>query len=63
MSFRLRNRSYVSFDDNDLEHKKVLNVFTLSKQIRKHINKGETTLLLTIYNSLNQRRYLGVKID
>ena len=47
----------------EVQKEKVLNVFTLSKQIRKHINKGETTLLLTIYNSLNQRRYLGVKID
>ena len=35
----------------------------LNSSIKNIIDKGEKTLLLTIINSQNQRRYLGVKIN
>ena len=35
----------------------------LAKIIEGIVKKGEKTLLLTVINSNNQRRYLGVKIN
>ena len=44
--------------------KKQINLSTnLEKNIKEIIKNGEQTLLLTIINSNNQRRYLGVKIN
>jgi len=36
---------------------------SFNKSVEKIINDGEKTLLLTILNKQNQRRYLGVKIN
>ena len=41
----------------------VLNSKQLNKLIESIYKKGEQTLLLTIINSSNQRRYLGVKTN
>ena len=35
----------------------------LKKLVENIFNKGEKTLLLTVINQNNQRRYLGVKIN
>ena len=35
----------------------------LDKIVESIFKKGEKTLLLTVINSQNQRRYLGVKIN
>ena len=43
--------------------KKPIDSKSFSKSVEKIINDGEKTLLLTILNKQNQRRYLGVKIN
>ncbi len=43
--------------------KKSINLQNLNETVSKIIQKGEKTLLLTIINNNNQRRYLGVKIN
>ena len=46
------------------DQKKQINLSTnLEKNIKEIIKNGEQTLLLTIINSNNQRRYIGVKIN
>jgi serine protease Do len=45
----------------EVQKSKVLNSKQLNKLIESIYKKGEQTLLLTIINSNNQRRYLGVK--
>ena len=47
----------------EVQKSKVLNSKQLNKLIESIYKKGEQTLLLTIINSNNQRRYLGVKTD
>jgi len=45
----------------EVQKNKVLNSKQLNKLIEGIYKKGEQTLLLTIINNNNQRRYLGVK--
>ena len=45
----------------EVQKNKVLNPKQLNQLIESIYKKGEQTLLLTIINSNNQRRYLGVK--
>jgi len=47
----------------EVQKKTVLNSKQLNKLIDSIYKKGEQTLLLTIINSSNQRRYLGVKTN
>jgi len=47
----------------EVQKNKVLNSNQLNKLIESIYKKGEQTLLLTIINSNNQRRYLGVKTN
>ena len=47
----------------EVQKEKILNSPAMLKKIKKYIAKGDKTLLLTIYNSQNQRRYLGVKLE
>jgi serine protease Do len=55
----------VSIDDIiiEVQKKSIVQSKNLNTAIKSIINKGEKTLLLTIINSQNQRRYLGVKIN
>ena len=46
----------------EVQKKSFLSSFELDRVIKNIVNKKETTVLLTIINSSNQRRYLGVKI-
>jgi serine protease Do len=46
----------------EVQKNQVINSKQLNKLIESISKKGEQTLLLTIINSNNQRRYLGVKI-
>ncbi len=46
----------------EVQKKSVLSSKNLNKQIDEIIKKGNQTLLLTIVNNRNQRRYLGVKL-
>jgi serine protease Do len=47
----------------EVQKNKVLNAKQLNQLIESIYKKGEQTLLLTIINSSNQRRYLGVKTN
>ena len=47
----------------EVQKNKVLNPEQLNQLIESISKKGEQTLLLTIINNNNQRRYLGVKIN
>ena len=47
----------------EVQEKKVLNSKALNQLIESIYKKGEQTLLLTIINSSNRRRYLGVKTN
>ena len=47
----------------EVQKNKVLNSRQLNQLIESIYKKGEQTLLLTIINSDNQRRYLGVKTN
>jgi len=47
----------------EVQKNTVLNSEQLNKLIESIYKKGEQTLLLTIINSNNQRRYLGVKTN
>ena len=47
----------------EVQKKPVKNSTDLNKIVESIFKKGEKTLLLTVINSQNQRRYLGVKIN
>ena len=47
----------------EVQKNKVLSPKQLNQLIENIYKKGEQTLLLTIINSSNQRRYLGVKTN
>ena len=47
----------------EVQKERVLNSSSIMKKIEKYIAKGDKTLLLTIFNSQNQRRYLGIKLE
>ena len=47
----------------EVQKNKVLESKELNKLVESILKKGEQTLLLTIINNNNQRRYLGVKTN
>tara|TARA_B100001059_G_C17820091_1_gene577714 strand:- start:1400 stop:2818 length:1419 start_codon:yes stop_codon:yes gene_type:complete len=47
----------------EIQKKQIRKSSELNSTVKEIINKGEKTLLLTIINSNNQKRYLGVKIN
>ena len=47
----------------EAQKKKIRNVEDLNKVLFQVFKTNEKTLLLVIYNSQNQRRYIGVKLD
>ena len=47
----------------EAQKKKIRNVEDLNKALNQVFKTNEKTLLLVIYNSQNQRRYIGVKLD
>ncbi|MEK9959428.1 MAG: PDZ domain-containing protein, partial [Pelagibacteraceae bacterium] len=47
----------------EVQKKSVSNSKQLNDEIESLSKKGEKTILLTIINSNNQRRYLGVKLN
>jgi serine protease Do len=42
---------------------KIKTVNDLEKIIKKVLKSNQKTILLAIYNTQNQRRYIGVKLD
>ena len=47
----------------EAQKKKIRSIDDLSEVVKKVLNSDQKTILLVIYNSQNQRRYIGVKLD
>ena len=47
----------------EAQKKKIKNVNDLNQAVTKVLNSNQKTILLVIYNSQNQRRYIGVKLN
>jgi serine protease Do len=47
----------------EVQKKKIKNVNDLNQAVKKVLSSNQKTILLVIYNSQNQRRYIGVKLD
>jgi len=47
----------------EAQKKKIRNVSDLNQAIKQVLSSNQKTILLVIYNSQNQRRYIGVKLD
>ena len=47
----------------EAQKKKVRNVNDLKQAVKQVLNSNQKTILLVIFNSENQRRYIGVKLD
>ena len=47
----------------EAQKKKIRSANDLNQVVKKVLNSNQKTILLVIYNSQNQRRYIGVKLD
>ena len=47
----------------EAQKKRIRNVNDLNQIVKQVLNSNQKTILLVIYNSQNQRRYIGVKLD
>ena len=47
----------------EAQKKKIKNSKDLDKAVKKVLESNQKTILLVIYNSQNQRRYIGIKLD
>ena len=47
----------------EAQKKKIRSVNDLNQAVKKVMNSNQKTILFVIYNSKNQRRYIGVKLD
>ena len=47
----------------EVQKKKIKNINDLNQIVTKALKSNQKTILLVIYNSQNQRRYIGVKLD
>ena len=47
----------------EAQKKKIRTVEDLNQALKKVLNSNQKTILLVIYNSQNQKRYIGVKLD
>ena len=47
----------------EAQKKNIRSVNDLNQAVKKVLNSNQKTILLVIYNSQNQRRYIGVKLD
>ncbi len=47
----------------EAQKKKIRSIDDLSEVVKKVLNSDQKTILLVIYNSQNQRRYIGVKLN
>ena len=46
----------------EAQKKKIRNVNDLQQSVKEVLNSNQKTILLVIYNSQNQKRYIGVKL-
>tara|TARA_A100001015_G_scaffold299426_1_gene383471 strand:- start:1345 stop:1806 length:462 start_codon:yes stop_codon:yes gene_type:complete len=47
----------------EAQKKKIRTVNDLNQSVKQVLNSNQKTILFVIYNSQNQRRYIGVKLD
>ena len=47
----------------EAQKKKIKSAEDLNESVKKVLNSNQKTILLVIYNSQNQRRYIGIKLD
>ena len=47
----------------EAQKKKIKSINDLEKAVQQVLKSNQKTILLVIYNSQNQRRYIGVKLD
>ena len=47
----------------EAQKKKIRSVNDLEQSVKQVLNSNQKTILLVIYNSQNQRRYIGIKLD
>ena len=47
----------------EAQKKKIRNINDLNQAVEQVLNSNQKTILLVIYNSQNQRRYIGIKLD
>ena len=47
----------------EAQKKKIRNSEDLNQEVKKVLESNQKTILLVIYNSQNQRRYIGIKLD
>ena len=59
----LKNSIEVNSIILEAQKKKIKNLDDLNQAVTKVLNSNEKTILLVIYNSQNQRRYIGIKLD
>ena len=59
----LKNSIEVNSIILEAQKKKIRNVNDLNQIVKQVLNSNQKTILLVIYNSQNQRRYIGVKLD
>ena len=56
-----------SIEENSIileaQKKKIKDVDDLNQAVRQVLNSNQKTILLVIFNSQNQRRYIGIKLD
>ena len=59
----LKNSIEVNSIILEAQKKKIRNVNDLNQSVRQVLNSNQKTILFVIYNSENQRRYIGIKLD
>ena len=47
----------------EAQKKKIRNFNDLNQAINQVLKSNQKTILLVIYNSQNQKRYIGIKLD
>ena len=59
----LKNSIEVNSIILEAQKKKIRTVQDLNQVLKQVLNSNQKTILLVIYNSQNQKRYIGVKLD
>ncbi len=59
----LKNSIEVNSIILEAQKKKIRNIDDLNRTVKQVLSSNQKTILLVIYNSQNQRRYIGIKLD
>ena len=47
----------------EAQKKKIRTIEDLNQALKQVLNSNQKTILLVVYNSQNQKRYIGIKLD